>query len=702
VETSESKTKENPEDEVLKTALKRFKLAEEADSEQRKLEREDVDFRSGKQWDTADEIQRKADRRPTLTINRLPQFIRQVSNEQRQNRATINVSPVDDKADVETAKIIKGLIRHIEYDSNADVAYDTAHDSATTKGRGYFRIITEYESPESFNQVAKIKRIRNSASVLLDPHAKEPDGSDASWGFVFEDMSMDDFKAQFPEANLSKMEKYEIEGNKMPDWFSDDSCRIAEYFYKEYIPDTLLLLADGSEILLSEAKQEIPERLISKKRKTTKVKVKWLKINGVEILEETYFPCEYIPIIPVYGDEIVQDGKVIFEGIIRHAKDSQRMYNYWASAETEMIALAPKAPYIGVEGQFAGHETSWKTANVKNHAFLQYKPISIGGQPAPPPQRNAFEAPVSAISNARMLAADDIKSSMGMYDAAIGNQSNETSGIAIARRTSQAQTTNFHLSDNLRRSQRHGGRILVSIIPKIYDTSRVIAILGDDGTKDIVQINQMFNKNGKDQIYDLGVGKYDVTIDNGPSFMTRRQEAVASMIDFIKVYPAAAQFLGDLLAKNMDWPGAQEISERLKKLVPPEMQDSEQNNGQLPPQIQGQMQQMSQMIETLTQQLNQATEKIKTKQDELESKERIEFAKIHADVTKKAAEIDSRESIALLANEMTAIKHRLGLLDYSEPIDEETNGAGSFEAMAPHKTQSTGGFAPGSHMEENP
>jgi len=702
--SSEKKPNTVDKEEVLKTALKRFRLAEEADIEQRKLEQEDVEFRAGKQWSDADLMQRRSERRPALVINRIPQFIRQVSNEQRQNPSEIKVSPVDDKADIQTAKILQGMIRHIEYDSSADIAYATATDSAATKGRGYFRVITDYESCDSFNLVAKIKRIRNSGSVFLDPHHKEPDGSDASWGFVFEDMSLDDFKAQYPKAKLNSMDSYETTGNQTPGWFSKDSCRVAEYFFKEYTNDTLLKLRDGSDILLSEAKQEIPEELILNKRQTTKVKIKWLKINGVEILEETYFPGEFIPIIPVYGDEIVMDGKVIFEGVVRHAKDSQKMYNYWASAETEMIALAPKAPFIGVEGQFEGHERAWKTANVVNHAFLQYKPISVDGKLAPPPQRNAFEAPVAAITNARMNAAEDLKATTGMYDAAMGNHSNETSGIAISRRVAQSQTTNFHFIDNLRKSQRHCGRILISIIPKVYDTARTVAILGEDGTKEIVQINQIFEKDGKESQYDLSKGKYDVTIDNGPSFMTRRQEAVASIIDFIKVYPAAAQIVGDLLAKNMDWPGAQEISERLKKMVPPELQDqnSDQAQMQMSPQIQGQMQQMSQMIEALTAQLNDANEKIKTKSMEIESRERIEMAKLKADISKKAAELDSREAIEILYHEMEQLKQRLSFVDFNEPFDEETNGAGSIEAMAPQQNQSTGGFTPGLHMEENP
>lgn len=385
------------------------------------------------------------------------------------------------------------------------------------------------------------------------------------------------------------------------------------------------------------------------------------------------------------------------------------MYNYWASAETEAIALAPRAPFIMADGQDEGYEEEWKTANRRNHSTLKYKPTSVGGQPVGPPQRNAFEPAVQAITQARMMAAEDLKATTGIYDASLGAKSNETSGIAIQRRNTQAQTSNFHFVDNLTRSLRHTGRILVDLIPRIYDTARAARIIGDDGEQDVVQLNTPFQKNGQTVLYDLSVGEYDVTVDVGPSFASKRQEAVASMIEFIKAYPQAAQAIGDLLAKNMDWPGSQEIADRLRKMLPPGIADDPKNGQQqVPPEVQAKMQQMGQMVQQLTAALHQAHDERDQKTLELESKERIEFAKIDADMRKALMTIDSKESVELLKQEVLAINHRLQLLNIDQPIGDESQqdfaqpsggapGAGVSGGALP-----TGGQAPGSPMEGTP
>ncbi|HUP81269.1 MAG TPA: portal protein, partial [Pirellula sp.] len=344
--------------------------------------------------------------------------------------------------------------------------------------------------------------------------------------------------------------------------------------------------------------------------------------------EETEWPGQWIPIVPVLGDELNIDGKRVLESVIRHAKDPQKMYNYWASAETEAIALAPRAPFIGAEGQFEGHEGKWREANNKNYAYLEYKPTSINGQPAPPPQRNAFEPAVMAITQARMQSAEDLKATTGIYDATLGMRSNENSGVAIQKRTNQSQTNNFHFIDNLRRARRHAGRIIVDLIPKIYDTARTVRIMGEEDTIEMVKINQETEFKGENKFFKFDQGKYDVAIDEGPSFATKRQEAVQSMLAFVQAYPAAAQLVGDLMVKNMDWPGANEISERLKKSLPPGIADQADEKKPLPPQVQAQMQQMNQVIEQLTEQLVHRTKQIESKTLELESRERIEMAKI--------------------------------------------------------------------------
>lgn len=659
---------EDSKKDLIQLARQRFQLASEAESEIRLNALDDLKFRSGDQWPDIIRQARASKNRPCLTINRLPQFIRQITNDQRQNRPAIKVSPVDDKGDVDVAKVFQGLIRHIEYDSNADGAYDTAFEGAVTKGFGFFRVVTEYADPMSFELVAKIKRIRDSFSVYLDPFSQEPDGSDAEWGFIVEDLSREAFERDYPNSQLSNMQDWLSVGNHAPGWIMKDSCRVAEYFYKEYEDTELVMLPDGS---VEKYSPEIPEEYIIEKRKTKIPVVKWCKINGIEVLEKSVWPGLWIPIIPVYGDELYIEGKRILEGVVRHAKDPQRMYNYWKSAATETIALAPKAPFIGVAGQFEGFEKQWKTANTETHAYLEYNPKTIAGQAAPPPMRQVYEPPIQAITQELLQSSEDIKNTTGIYDASLGNRSNETSGIAIQRRNIQAQTSNFHFIDNLSRSMRHLGRILVDLIPKIYDTPRTVRIIGEDGEQEVIAINQIFEKAGKKKAYYLNEGKYDVTVSTGPSYASKRQESVDAMLQLTQSYPKVAEVAGDLMVKNMDWPGAQEIAERLKKTMPPELVSDEEQ--EIPQAAIAQMQQMSVMIEQLSQQLNAAQDAIQTKAVEIESKERIEKLKLEMQYELQRMKTEADLRMALLKEDASdsreAFKAEIAQLDRMTQMD---------------------------------
>lgn len=711
---SDKSTKKSTDEKLLEEAHARFKLCVDAEDDIRQKAKEDIEFAQGEQWPIEIREERARDGRPCLTINKIAQSINQITNDQRQGRPAIKVSPVDDNADLETAKIRQGLIRHIEYDSNADAAYATGFEFAVTGGFGFWRIITEYLSPTSFKLAAKIKQIKNPFSVYLDPFHKEPDGSDAEYGFVFEDLSPEQYKNKFKESELSNEDGFKSMGNSMPGWMPNGSVRVAEYFYKEYEEDTLYQLSDGTEVLKS-ALEEKPELMsldaqIVNERKTTVAKVRWAKINGCEILEQTDFPGSFIPIVPVYGKDIDIDGKRTLKGIVRDSKDPARMYNYQATNEAEAIALTPRAPFIMAEGQVEGYESIWASANRKNHAYLPYKPKSIDGTPVPPPQRNAIETSTSAITQARMMASEDLKATTGIYDAALGAKSNETSGIAIQRRNAQANTANFHFVDNLNRSIRHTGRILNEIIPTVYDAAQTIRIVGEEGEERVVRINEEFEENGKPVTYAMDVGKFDVTVDSGPSFQTKRQEAVTSMMEFVRSSPQQAPLVMDLLVRNMDWPGATEISERLKKMLPPNLQDQKEQP-QVPPEMQQQMQAAQQMVEQLTGKLNELQQEKEMKLIELESKERIEFKKLEVQLEIERAKMDAKDSHALLSAEIDQINSRLQYLDMNEPIQLEqdepqqnlTQGMDGGEAALsnPEEMQPTGGMSPGQSIEGN-
>lgn len=706
-------------DEFLSLVKKRFQSCEDAERENREAALEDMRFAAGDQWPDAILKSRKEEGRPHLTINRVPQFCRQIENDIRQNKPAIKISPVDDKADVDTAQIFQGIIRHIEYSSNADTAYDRAIAPAIRGNFGFIRIATEYCDERSFDQEIRIKSVRNPFSCYLDPASCEPDGSDASFGFQFEDLTVDEFKALYPDCEISKAKDWQTLVDQNEGWISEEKVRVAEYFEKEFEEKTLIQLADGSAVFEEEIEQALAsgvgivldESGQPKTRKTKTHKVKWYKICGEEILEKTDWPSKYIPIVPVYGEELDIAGKVIRAGVVTHAKDSQRVYNYMKSYEAEAIALAPRAPWIGDARSFEGHEMKWALANKKPQAFLPYNHVDG----APPPTRNSFEPAIGAITQAAMLASDDMKATTGIYDAALGNRSNENSGIAIQRRNIQAQTSNFHFVDNLSKSIRHVGRILVDLIQNVYDTERVIRTLGEDGSEEIVKINGLFEKNGEMKAYNLGVGKYDVTVSSGPSFETKRQEAVASMLELSRTVPQFGQVAPDLMVKAMDFPYAQEIAERMKKILPPGIADSKDQK-EIPPELQAQLGQMDQMIGQLTEALNKAQDAKEMKREEYDHKERMLAMELETRSAIELAKLQSLEAVELLNQQIRELDARtkqqalylqndlqaqqeMMAASQIPPQENQTEPSFPQEEMAPQDFENPTGGLPGQFVE---
>lgn len=682
---------------LINQAKERFKLCAESEAENRKEELDDQRFMIGEQWPLDIKAARTLDMRPCLTINRIPQFVRQVTNDQRQNRPSIKINPVDDGASKETAKVLEGMVRHIEYNSHADIAYDTAFESAVKSGIGYYRLVTEYENEMSFQQAIKIKLIKDRFSVYVDPYYQEPDGSDIEFGFVFDDMSKDEYKIQFPDSKATSMADWESLGSSTQGWISLNSIRVAEYYYKVYEDCDICLLSDKSVVQkkdLDKLPDGLPEgvRVVSERRALIP-KVKWIKINGLEILDRTDIPGKWIPIIPVIGEEQVIEGKRVLSGIIRHAKDPQRMYNIWKSAQAEMIALAPKAPYVGMAGSFEGYEDKWKTANNKNHAFLEYNPKAIDGTPVPPPTRNAVEPPIQALTAASGEAADDMKATTGVYDAALGNRSNEQSGIAIQRRNMQSQTSNFHFMDNLSRSIRHTGRILINWMPQVYDTARAARMIGEDGEVTFAQINQVFQEAGEDKAHFLDLGTYDATVSTGPSYETKRQEAVASMLDLTKAIPQAMQVGLDLIVRNMDWEGSEQLADRIKKTLPPNITADDKDQKAIPPQVQQQLQQMSQVIQGLTQHLDQSTKIIEQKSLELASKERIALSEQKTQLAIELMKHNQKDAQFIFNKETEHIDRQIDI-DNSQTNNDMAGLNAAPQSQSPQQPQQPNGPGP--------
>ena len=615
---------------ILSTARARLDMAVSALSESREDETDDLKFYAGSpdnQWQwpadvlaTRGAVQGQTiNARPTLTINKLPQHVRQVTNDMRQNRPGAKVIPVDDSADIEVADIFNGMIRHIEYISDADVAYDTACENQVSYGEGYIRLLTEYCDDKTFDQDIKIGRVRNSFSVYMDPTIQDPTGADAKWCFVTEDLTKAEFTRMYPDAApITTLQSLGVGDQSISNWLNEDTIRIADYYYIDYDTTTLNLYPGNQSAFAGTPEDKMLREHFGKpvkSRESDRPKVKYCKINGYEILEEREWAGKWIPVIRIVGNEFAVDGRLYVSGLVRNAKDAQRMYNYWVSQEAEMLALAPKAPFIGYGGQFEGYEDKWKTANTNNWPYLEVNPdVTDGsGSVLPLPQRAQPPMASSGLLQAKSGAAEDIKSTTGQYNASLGMGSNERSGKAILARQREGDVGTFHYGDNLTRGVRHVARQLIDLIPKIYDTQRVARIIGEDGETKMVKINpdqaepvnKIVDQQGivVEKIYNPGVGKYDVVATTGPGYATKRQEALEAMAQLLQGNPQLWSVAGDLFVKNMDWPGAQEMAKRFQKTIDPKLlSDSDENPAlqaaQQQMQAMGQeMQQMHQMLQ---------------------------------------------------------------------------------------------------------
>lgn len=559
--------------------------------------REDLYFLSdedGAQWDAAGYQSRIQSGRPALTIDQLGQFIHQVANDIRQNTPSINVIPTAD-ADEETADVVKGLIRSIEYRSNADDAYDTAALNAIKCSIGFIRVDHGYVDDKGFDQELRICRVVNSLACYIDSNSIECDGKDAMHGFALEPMLVSQFKKRWPGRDPISFTEGKTRNVKK----DTDYITVAEFFEIE------------------ETAQDIEQD--GAKRTTTKRVVKryWLSgEEGSEPLESTTFPGKYIPIIPVYGEEAWREGERHVYSLIRKSKQSQQMFNLWKSLETELLMKQPQAPIMAAEGQVEEYADEWKNPN--KSMVLRYKTVDGNGNEIPPPQRLQPPTVPTGFVNASRETVDDIKATMGIYNASLGAKSNETSGVAIQQRQREGDVATYHFADNLTRSITQVGRVIVSAIPEIYDTKRTIRIIGEEEDSKPIGINGIYAPK-QERSFDLTNLNYDVRVTTGASYTTKRQEAAAFMTDVVSKQPELFQVMGDLLFKNMDVAGAEALSNRMRKLIPPNLLEGE--DGQEAPAPDPEKMQMAQTLQEQQMQLQQAQMELADKTAETQNKQ---------------------------------------------------------------------------------
>jgi len=629
---------DSSEDTRINDAKKFLNLCNDVDSNNRAEALDDVRFCAGDQWPVDVQNSRVLESRPCLTINKVDAYVRQICNQIRQQRPRIKVQGMNNEADAKLADILSGVCRHIEYQSSADVAYDTASEYAVKMGWGYFRVMTDYISPDSFEQEIYIRPIDNPFTVYFDPNSQLPDGSDAERCLITTVVSKKTFRAMYPGKNDGQGFTGRGTGDSDSEWVTKEDVRIAEYFYTVRTPAKLVLLSDGTSVF----EDELPDAQvltdagieIIEKRDTYRKQIKWCKLTAMEILEERDWAGKYIPVIPVYGQSCIIDAKHKKFGLVRMAKDQQRMYNYWTTALTESVALAPKAKWVMAEGQDEGHENEWAQANIKAMPVLRYKQTDTEGRTAPAPQRLQPEPPPAGIVTATQGMSNDLMTVVGIYDPSQLPQGN-MSGKAIAGQQQQVDMVNFHYYDNLTRSIAYCGRIILDLIPKIYDTERVMRIIGADEKPEIITLNQrVTTEEGVEKILnDVSVGRYDVVMDTGPGFATKRGEAVEAMMTLLAADPNLMQTAGDLIFRNMDFPGADIIADRMAASNPLAQIDEKSD---IPPQVQMQLAQSKQMIQQLQQQMQAMGMDLKYGQTVTETKERAATARKLMDVTARA------------------------------------------------------------------
>lgn len=605
-------------DEILRTARDQYDESDSGAHENRRWYSEDVEFaRLGRQWPSAIEKQRLEESRPMLTVNRLPTFIRQVINDARINKAGILVKPVDNGADVATADVLTGLIRSIERNSQAETAYDTSIDNSASGGFGFFRINIQFVNEKSFAMQCAIERIPNSLSVHWDVNSTRFDAEDWNYAFVEELISRDEFEERFPgkaAVDFTGDTADTATGNDTGSTNESDDVRLVEYWEKTTEEERLFeletLTPQGSQVInLTESQiranagetlemletmrpdvvapdgdnpdvdpsesmddfDPILEYLqftgvrVIRWRVTEKVRVVRRLLSGADVLEEEDWPGTMIPIVPVWGEEVFHDGRRYFRSMIRDARDPQTMFNFWRTAATELVALAPRAPWLIEEGGIPeGQEEAWRTANTRSHSYLMY----ARGKNVP--QRQPFAGPAGGAIAEAANAADDMKSTTGVFDAALGARGNETSGVAIAQRQRESDIGNFHFQDNLNRALEYAGRVLVEIIPHVYTEQETIRILGPDSVEKVVAMKASgllaASPGEQGRLYDLSVGEYDVSIEAGPSFNTQREETRDTLIEIMRQVPGAAAVIGDKVVEHLDFQGADEIAQRLRLL----------------------------------------------------------------------------------------------------------------------------------------
>lgn len=656
---------------VLSQALENYELAKDGWADIYADAISDLNFLSNKKFaqvDPREANNRDIVGRPVVEVDQLTQYVNQVINDSRMNTPTIKVIPVGDGADVETADIIEGRIKAIEYNSNADSAYDMALDFAVRSSIGFIRVDHGFVSGKGFEQEMKIKRVTNPQAVMIDPESIEADGSDAKFAFIAEDMSVRKFKKMYPKAEpVSFGEK---EASKAPEL--KDKITIVEYFYIEETESEIGLLEDGTTEDVIEGKVYKSKRTISKPT----IMRCWL--SGADVLEKpTKFPGKYIPIVPVYGQEMWIQGRRYLGSLIRKAKSPAIWYNMLKSSEIEILMKQLQSPVQAAAGQMRGFESDWETPD--KAMVLYYHQTDINGDPAPKPERLIPPVVSSGYANASLDAENNIKKSMGLYSATVGKREGDSSGVALQELQRSGDLATLHFNDNLIKSIAQVGKIIVCALPEVEDSMRMVRIIGKEDEIKMVGINGEMAPDQK-RTYYMNKGEWDVRVVTGASFATQRQEAAEFYSQLVTKMPDMMPIIGDLVFKYQDSPGAQAISSRLKKLVDPKLLDESERDkpeeGQINPEVEQLTAEATQVMEVAQQEIQMLQQKLA----QMEQQQQTEAMKREQQqIRDQIAILRDKERIAKLEIELDLMKAKQELTQMQEQPEQEEEDSSEYE-----------------------
>ena len=648
------------EQDIITEALHRFETAADSWQDTYDLALGDVAFvdEPESQWDETSKNNRK--NRPCLTFDKLSASVDRVVGSQFANMPSIKVR-ASEEGDEDTAEVFQGLIRQI--DQRGLKAFKTAYKFAVKGGWGCFLIDHDYIDDVSLNQDIIIREMKNPFSVLIDPVVQAQPVEEARYGFVFEDIERDEFERMYPEAkSKGSQSDFESTGN-FDSWVSDDYVRVADYYRIVTEETRLVQLSDGRVVDYKQI-EPIADELnlngitLGKERRVQMRKLERYKLTALEVLEEIECVGRFIPIVPVFGKTTNVDGTFFSRGIVQKAKDAQKMYNYARSVAVEVTALTPKQPYLVTPGMIKGHEERWRNMMTSSDPVMFFN-FDQGMKPF----REAPAQGSPALSQDAQLASADIQATTGIFEANLGQQGNETSGVAIRGRQFQGELTNYEYADQLSDAMELAGKICIDLIPKIYDTERQIRILGEDETEEVIAVNKPLQDMQTGEFIltnDLSVGHYDIKMATGPSFSTRKQETAEQLSQIIAQNPDMSQLVGDILFKNMDLVGGDEVISRLRSagvkagIIEPDEQEAVA--------LQQQMQQQQQ-IEAQAAQLELSMKQAEVMNEQSETREReskaflnsvkaqlqqLELAKAQQDLeAEKIATLRLRQTVGL-------------------------------------------------------